>query len=471
MRTEKDFLGEMELPEDYPFGINTRRAEENFRFSRAVMRDDLFRNIIKVKKACAKANSKAGLLEKEKADAIFNACEKIIYKKESVSPSIHPFQGGAGTSSNMAANEIIANYALVYIGKKYGEYNFISPLEDVNLSQSTNDVYPTAVRISLLGSLRKLHSSAEFFLSCLQKKEKEFSGILKIGRTELQDAMPISLGQEFSAWADAIARFRWRLDKAMDWIREVNISGTAVGTSINADREYSALVIEELRDITEEPLTLSRNLVDGTQNIDQIVEISGIVRSGAVSLKKFASDIRLLSSGPDCGLGELLLLPLQVGSSIMPGKVNPVIFEAAEQVCLHVIALDHSVSTAASESNLELPQFLPYIAHVLLENFEMLSALLDKLSESTLLIAPNLERIKRYIENSPAVATLLSPSIGHDRMSEIILRSRREGKNIIELIRSEKVIPPEKLEKLLKPEVMASPGMPVLEEENEEQNN
>ncbi|MBN1619473.1 aspartate ammonia-lyase [candidate division WOR-3 bacterium] len=468
MRIEKDFLGEMELPDDYPFGIHTKRAQDNFMFSRAVMREDLFRNIIKVKKACATANFRAGLLEKEKADAILAACDILLAKTEPVAPSIHPFQGGAGTSSNMAANELIANYALVFSGKKYGEYCLISPLEDVNLSQSTNDVYPTAVRVSLLGALRKLHSSAEYFLSCLQKKEKEFSGILKIGRTELQDAMPISLGQEFSAWADAIARFRWRLDKAVDWIREVNISGTAVGTSINADKEYSAHVIEELRDITEEPLTLSRNLVDGTQNIDQIVEISGIVRSGAVSLKKFASDIRLLSSGPDCGLGELLLPSLQVGSSIMPGKVNPVIFEAAEQICLHVIALDHSVSTAASESNLELPQFLPYIAHVLLENFEMLSALILKLSESTLLISPNLEKIKMYIENSPAVATLLSPSIGHDRMSEIILKSRREGKSILDIIRSEKLIEPEKLEKLLRPEVMASPGMPILEENDEE---
>ncbi|MBN2363904.1 aspartate ammonia-lyase [candidate division WOR-3 bacterium] len=464
MRKEKDFLGEIELPDDYPFGIHTRRAEINFRFSDAKMREDLFRSVITVKSACAEANMKAGLLEKNKARAIISACEQLLSGNDSLAPSIHPFQGGAGTSSNMSANELIANTALKISGKEFGDYRFISPLDDVNLSQSTNDVYPTAVKISLLKSLRKLHSSIETFLASLQKKEKEFSGILKIGRTELQDAMPVSLGQEFSAWADAISRFRWRINKAIDWIREVNISGTAVGTSINADRKYSVFVIDELRKITEEPLSLSRNLVDGTQNTDQIIEVSGIIKTGAVTVKKFASDIRLLSSGPDCGFAELILPAMQAGSSIMPGKINPVIFEAAEQICLHVIACDHSVSTAASESNLELPQFLPYIAHVLLENIEMFSNCLVKISESTELLTPNRERIKRYVENSFAVATLLSPIVGHEKMAEIVSRARKEDRNIVEIIRSEKILDPEKLDKLLNPEIMASPGMPFLEE-------
>ncbi len=465
MRTEKDHIGEVQLADSYPFGINTYRAEQNFCFSHDRIRTDLFESQIMVKKACAIANHKAGLLEDHIAEAIIKACDHILDNINTLTPNIHPFQGGAGTSVNMASNELIANTALGQLGYQYGDYDKLSPLDHVNLSQSTNDTFSTAVRLALVKLLKILHKSVENLLSCLQDKEKDFSDILKIGRTELQDAMPLSLGQEFSAYADAVSRFRWRLNKAVDWVREVNLTGTAVGTGINADRDYSSYVMEELRNISKEPLTLSRNLVDATQNIDQIIEVSGIIRTGAVSVKKMSGDLRLLSSGPNCGLAEIILPSVQAGSSIMPAKTNPVILEAAEQVCLHIIGGDHTISIAASESNLELVQFLPYIAHILLSNIEIFSNLCRKLSLHIKHIRANKEKINEYIANSHAVATLLVPVIGYDKMSGVVKEARETKQNIISIIRRDNLISEQMLNRLLSPKVMASPGLPVIEKD------
>lgn len=465
MRYEKDFLGDAALPEDFPFGIHTFRAMENFSFSKDKIREDLFLALVQVKKAAAIANMKAGLLEETIAGKIIDACDEITENITAYVPDLHPFQGGAGTSTNMAANELIANIALKQMGKPFGTYNLISPLDHVNLSQSTNDTYPTAVRIAIIRGLRKLHDSVEGLLDVLLEKEKEFAHILKIGRTELQDAMPMSLGQTFSAWAEAVGRFRWRLDKAVDWVRDVNISGTAIGTSINADREYSRFVIEALREIVREPVSLSRNLIDGTQNIDQIVEVSGLIRTGAVSIKKMSLDIRLLSSGPKCGLGELRLPQMQAGSSMMPGKVNPVMFEAAEQVCLGVMGGDAMIAAAAAESNFELPQFLPFISHVILTNSEMFTCLLNYLSKHIKKIKPNLRKLEENVRSSAAVATLLTPTLGYETAAELVKEAELENKDIIGLIREKKLIDPRILEKLVSPQVMASPGLPLLEQE------
>ena len=467
MRYEKDFLGEAAMPEDFPFGIHTFRAMENFSFSRDRIREDLFRALVQVKKAAAIANMKAGLLEESIAGKIIDSCDVIAENITAYVPDLHPFQGGAGTSTNMAANELIANIALKRMGKPFGTYEIISPLNHVNLSQSTNDTYPTAVRIAIIRSLRKLHSSVEGLLDVLLEKEKEFAHILKIGRTELQDAMPMSLGQAFSAWAEAVGRFRWRLDKAVDWVRDVNISGTAIGTSINADREYSRYVIEALREIVQEPVSLARNLIDGTQNIDQIVEVSGLIRTGAVSIKKMSLDIRLLSSGPKCGLGELSLPQMQAGSSMMPGKVNPVMFEAAEQVCLSVMGGDAIIAAAAAESNFELPQFLPLISHVILTNNEMFTCLLNYLSKHLKKIKPNKRKLEENVNSSAAVATLLTPTLGYETAAELVKEAERENRDIIGLIREKNLIDPRILEKLVSPQVMASPGLPLLENNDE----
>ncbi len=473
-RIEKDFLGEVTLPAEFPFGIHTFRAIENFAFSDERIRRDLFLALIQVKQAAAEANTVAGLLEEEMGQTIIAACVDIIAVLSDESeyqhyiPALHPFQGGAGTSTNMAANELIANIALKRMGKSFGEYRFLSPLDHVNLSQSTNDTYPTALKIAIIKGLKRLHRRVEDFLQGLLLKEKEFAHILKIGRTELQDAMPLSLGQEFSAWAEAMTRFRWRLDKSVDWIREVNLSGTAVGTGINADRNYSLHVIDALRRIVEEPLALSRNLIDGTQNVDQIVEVSGLIKTGAASVKKIAFDLRLLSSGPNCGFGEIHLPEIQAGSSIMPGKVNPVMLEAAEQVCIHVMGCDAMITTAASQSNLELPQFLPYIAHLLLSNMELFGNMLSRLTATVSGVTPNLKRIAHYVNVSFSVATLLAPTLGYDRVAALVTEAKETDRGIIDLLREKAWLDEKMLARLLSPQVMASPGLPMLENDEEE---
>lgn len=464
MRIERDFIGELELADGFPFGINTFRAMKNFGFSDERIDAELFRALISVKKACATANLKAGILEEQIANAIIEACDTIIFDIDKYIPPLHPLQGGAGTSTNMAANELIANIALINTGHDLGRYEIISPLDHVNCSQSTNDVYPTAVKIAVLRRLKALHEAVEALLSVFLAKEKEFAHILKIGRTELQDAMPLSLGQEFGAWADAISRFRWRLSKANDWVREVNIGGTMIGTSINADRNYLVFVVEALREIVQEPLALSRNLIDGTQNVDQIVEVSGLIKTGAVTIKKICSDLRLLSSGPDCGLGEIRLPALQAGSTIMPGKVNPVMLEAAEQVCITIIGGDHTIATAASEGNLELQQFMPLIAHTILRNLELFANMAEQLAKNIAGIEANTDKIASHLNHSFAVATLLSPTLGYEKTAEIIKEARATGKGIIDLIKEKKLLNDNILNKLLTPEVMASPGIPVIEE-------
>ncbi len=463
MRKERDFLGSVQLEDDYPFGIHTWRAERNFRFSAELMRTDVFRAMILVKKATAMANLGSGLLPADLAEAISAAADEVLADGDQYLPKLHPLQGGAGTSVNMAVNELLANLALRILGRNFGDYDHLSPLDHVNLSQSTNDTYPTAVRIAVIWGLTSLHDSVQRLLDELQKKEREFSAILKIGRTELQDAMPMSVGQEFGAWAEALSRFRWRLDKAREWVRQINLGGTAIGTGINADREYAALAVSALRSLTQLPLSQSRNLVDGTQNVDQLVEVSGLVKTGAASIKKISADLRLLSSGPRCGLGELELPSLQAGSSIMPGKVNPVMLEAMEQVCIEVFSADMAITIAASESNLELPQFLPLIAHRLLSVLETFSAAVRAMATTVAGIRVNEKEVARHLGRAYCLATLLTPLIGYERAAELVKESKERDCGVIDCLREKGWLDEETLTRVLTPEVMASPGLPLLE--------
>lgn len=467
MRVEHDFLGSVQLEDDYPFGIHTRRAEDNFRFSGERMREDLFGALILVKKATALANQGSGLLADDLAEAIVVAADEVLADPRRFVPDLHPLQGGAGTSMNMAANELLANLGLRHLGRHFGEYETLSPLDHVNLSQSTNDTVPTAVRIAVIRGLEKLHAAVEGLLAALQKKEREFASILKIGRTELQDAMPIGVGQEFGAWAEAVSRFRWRLDKAREWVRQINLGGTAVGTGINADREYAALAVQHLRRLSELPLSLCRNLVDGTQNVDQLVEVSGLVKTGAASIKKIASDLRLLSSGPRCGIGELELPALQAGSSIMPGKVNPVMLEAMEQVCIEVFSADLAVTVAASESNLELPQFLPLIAHRLLSAMEVFAGAVRAFAVTAAGIRVNEREIARHLGRAYALGTLLTPLIGYDRAAELVKEAKERDCGILDCLREKGWLDEETLARALTPGVMASPGLPLLGEDDQ----
>lgn len=466
MRTETDFLGAVELPDEYPFGIHTFRAAGNFAFSAERIRPDLFAALIVVKKVAALANREAGLLDDRIATAIVSACDEVLKDVMCFLPPLHPLQGGAGTSTNMAANELVANLALRQLGLPFGRYEAISPLDHVNLSQSTNDTVPTALRIAVVGGLHRLHDASECLLDALQGKEHEFSRLLKVGRTELQDAMPLSLGQEFSAWAEGVSRFRWRLDKAVDWVREVNLSGTAIGTGINADRGYARAVIDLLRRETQEPLALARNLIDATANLDPLVEVSGLIRTGAVTVKKIAADLRLLSSGPRCGFGEIRLPAQQEGSSIMPGKVNPVMPEAVEQVCLAVIGGDTVIAIAAAESDLQLPQFFPLVAHTLLTNLELLAGALRGLGRTVSGITADEARLSALLDQSFAAATLLAPVIGHERVAELVSEAKQTGEGVLALIRRRGILDEARLARLLTPEIMAAPGMPLLEDDD-----
>lgn len=372
MRTEHDMLGTRSLSDDTLYGLQTLRAKENFITSYHTTNLSLIYAMVQVKKAAALSYQELYPKEAQKWDAICCACDRILDGDVNDTFCTGALQGGAGTSTNMNVNEVIANLALTVLGQTPGNYDIIHPLDDVNRGQSTNDVYPTALRIAAIQKLRTLSDACAFLQEALQKKELEFDHIKKLGRTELMDAMEVTLGSEFGAFAQGIARDRWRLYKIEERLRQVNLGGTAVGTGAHADRRYRYLVIEHLRNLTDIGLATAEYPMDITQNQDVFVEVSGLLKSLAVNLMKIASDLRLMASGPFGGLHEITLPALQRGSTIMPGKVNPVIPEMVSQAAMRVIANDTAITLAASNGNFELNAFLPLIADSLLESLELL---------------------------------------------------------------------------------------------------
>ncbi|MCK4518832.1 MAG: aspartate ammonia-lyase, partial [Candidatus Omnitrophica bacterium] len=366
-RIETDLLGEMKIPADAYWGIHSRRARDNFPFSGTFVNPSLIAAVAMVKKACCTANAELGYIDNKRAEVINRACDEVIkgeFKEQFV---VAALQGGAGTSTNMNVNEVISNRALELLGKDKGDYSVIHPIETLNLHQSTNDVYPTAVKVAVIFQLKKLSAAIALLQGAFQKKEKEFAGIVKIGRTELQEAVPMTLGAEFSAFAGAFARDRWRVFKCEERVRTVNIGGTAVGTGLTAPRSYIFLVIEKLRELTGLGLTRGENLVDQTANSDSFVEVSGILKAHAQNLIKIANDLRLLHL-----FKEIELPKAQTGSSIMPGKINPVIMEAAIQAGLKVIANDLLVTEAASRGTFQINEFMPLLSHAVLESLDIL---------------------------------------------------------------------------------------------------
>ena len=372
MRTEHDMLGTRSLSDDTLYGLQTLRAKENFITSYHTTNLSLIYAMVQVKKAAALSYRELHPEESQKWDAILCACDRILAGDVDDAFCTSALQGGAGTSTNMNVNEVIANLALTVLGQAPGNYDTIHPLDDVNRRQSTNDVYPTALRIAAIQKLRSLSNTCASLQESLQKKELEFDHIEKLGRTELMDAMEVTLGSEFGAFAQGIARDRWRLYKIEERLRQVNLGGTAVGTGAHADRRYRYLVIEHLRNLTDIGLAAAEYPMDITQNQDVFVEVSGLLKSLAVNLIKIASDLRLMASGPFGGLHEITLPALQRGSTIMPGKVNPVIPEMVSQTAMRVIANDTAITLAASNGNFELNAFLPLIADSLLESLELL---------------------------------------------------------------------------------------------------
>ncbi|MDR1630890.1 MAG: aspartate ammonia-lyase [Oscillospiraceae bacterium] len=421
MRMERDMLGELAVDDDALFGIHTTRAKENFALGGRGTNKRLIEAVVTVKKAAALTHAALDETRAPIHRAIAEACDIALSGGADGQFPVEALQGGAGTSTNMNVNEVLANLALERCGHTRGDYSYIHPLDDVNRAQSTNDVYPTALRIAAIGQLRRVSDACAKLQETLQHKENAFDGIQKLGRTELMDAVPITLGAEFGAYAQAVARDRWRIYKVEERLRQINLGGTAVGLATTADRKYRFGVIEKLRELTGYGLAAAEYPMDITQNNDVFVEVSGLLKALAVNLMKLSNDLRLMNSGPHGGFGELRLAPVQAGSSIMPGKVNPVIPEMAMQVAMRVIANDSAVTLAAAHGEFELNAFLPLIADALLESLELLEATLTLLRTKCIeLIEPDRERCAALLNASYAVAASYIPLLGYDAVSRII---------------------------------------------------
>jgi len=459
-RTEHDLLGDRDVPYEYYYGVQTLRAVENFNISGTPLSayPALIEVLAIVKMAAAKANNDLELLSKPVTDAIIQACNEIINGKFHTHFVVDMIQGGAGTSTNMNANEVVANRALEILGYEKGEYKYCHPNNHVNLSQSTNDAYPTAVKIALIKANGGLITVLRLLIDSFRKKGKEFANILKMGRTQLQDAVPMSLGQEFEAYASTLSEEVNRLQDNAKLFLEVNMGATAIGTGINSDPDYSAKVVQHLRQITGMDIVIAENLVEATQDTGAFIMFSSAVKRLAVKLSKISNDLRLLSSGPRAGFGEINLPPMQPGSSIMPGKVNPVIPEVVNQIAFKVIGNDLTVTLAAEAGQLELNVMEPVIVQSLFESIEML-----KNGMTTLMyrcvdgITANEKKCRDYIINSIGIVTALNPVLGYETCTALAKEALESGRGVYELVLEQNLLTKEKLEELLSPENMIKP--------------
>ncbi|WP_088187022.1 aspartate ammonia-lyase [Desulfosporosinus sp. FKA] len=461
VRIEKDNIGEREIPELSYYGVNTKRALENFDLGTRSVNRKLIYEIALIKKAAAMVNHRLKKLTKDKAQAIIKACEEIIEGKFDQEFVVNALQGGAGTSTNMNVNEVAANRAIEILGGKKGDYHLIHPLNDVNMSQSTNDVYPTALRIAAIRLLRRLSYSLADLQEALQKKENEFSDVLKLGRTELMDALPMMLGQEFGAYAKGIERDRWRVYKGEERLRQINLGGTAIGTGMNASHDYIFMITDTIQELTGLGLARSDYPIDITQNNDVFVEVSGLLKACSTNLLKISNDLRLMASGPKGGLGEIELPQRQAGSTIMPGKVNPVIAEMIGQVAMKVMANDYAITLAASSGQLELNAFMPLIAESLLESLELLNQGVIIFREKCIEgIQAQKEKCQANLERSTALAAALVHHIGYDRASELAGKALRENKSIGDVLKEETTLSDSRIAEILNPWEVTKPGIP-----------
>lgn len=458
-RTEHDFLGSLELPAGALYGIHSLRSRQVFSLARQPLHPELIRALAEVKLACALANRRLGNLSPQISDAICQAAREVASGQHHESFVTDALQGGAGTSANMNANEVLANRAAQILGGNPGDHLLVHPLDHVNLCQSTNDVFPTAVRVAALRLLKQAVEAASYLQGALQAKEAEFQSVLKVGRTEMQDAVPITLGQEFAAWAQSVKRDWWRLYNVEERLRQVNLGGTAVGTGLNAGQKFIFLASELLRDITGLPISRAENLIDVTQNCDVFAEVSGLLKSASVNLAKIASDLRLLSSGPRAGFGEINLPEIQPGSSIMPGKVNPVIPEAVSQAAFQIQACDQAVTLAAQNGQLELNAFLPFIAYNLFNALALLGDASRLLADKCIAgISANAEHCQSQAENSLGIAAVLVPVIGYEEAARVARRALAEGRRVQDVALEEGLLEPSELSDILSIENLTMPG-------------
>ena len=459
-RMEHDLLGEREVPMDAYYGVHTLRALENFPISGIPIStySNMVRALACVKQACALANNELDLLGEKQTNAIVKACEEVRTGELHSQFAVDVIQGGAGTSTNMNANEVIANRALELLGFARGEYKQLHPLEHVNMSQSTNDVYPTAIKVALHFEIDELIAAMEVLKISFAEKAEEFKDILKMGRTQLQDAVPMTLGQEFSTYAVMLEEDQQRLHEAASLIREINLGATAIGTGINAHPDYAALARKHLSEVTGIPYITAGNLVEATQDAGAFVQLSGVLKRVAVKLSKICNDLRLLSSGPRTGLGEINLPAVQAGSSIMPGKVNPVIPEVVNQIAFMVIGNDVTVTFAAEGGQMQLNAFEPIIAHSLFDSLIYLRQGCLTLSERCVKgITANREHLADLVNRSIGIVTALNPIIGYENATAVAKEAHATGKGVAEIVLAKGLLTKEQLDDILRPEVLTQP--------------
>lgn len=463
-RLESDSIGSKEVPVDAYYGVQTLRATENFRITGLKMNREFIESLAQIKKAATITNHEVGLLDTRIKNAIVQACDEIIADQLHDQFIVDPIQGGAGTSMNMNANEVIANRAIEILNGQKGNYSIVHPNDHVNYGQSTNDVIPTAGKMTALKLLQKALKELKKLYSALAKKAKEFDDVIKMGRTQMQDAVPIRLGQEFKAYSSVISRDISRLEKVKEELKIVNMGGTAVGTGINADEQYLVKIVPHIMNVSGLKLEQAMDLIDATQNLDSFVSVSGVIKTCAVNLSKISNDLRLMSSGPRTGFGEINLPAKQNGSSIMPGKVNPVIPEVMTQVAFNIIGNDITITMAAEAGQLELNAFEPVIFYNLFQSIETLANGVNTFVENCILgITANKERCQELVDNSVGIITALCPHVGYKKATEIAKMAIKTGKSVRTLIFEAGLLNEKELNHILDTVSMTEPGISAKE--------
>lgn len=459
-RIEHDSIGKQAVPDDAYYGVQTLRAARNFYITGLSMHPELINSVALIKKSSAITNYEVGRLDKRRADAIVTACDEILDGKLHDQFIVDPIQGGAGTSLNMNANEVIANRAIELLGGKKGDYSIVNPNDHVNYGQSTNDVFPSCGRITTLKLLHRAQKQLERLFKALVDKAKEFDAVIKMGRTQMQDAVPIRLGQEFRAYSMAIRRDISRFENAKREMSSLNLGGTAIGTGLNADVQYLQKVVRNIALVSGLDLVQAYDLIDATQNLDGYVSVSGAVKTCAVNLSKMSNDLRLMSSGPRAGLGEINLPAKQNGSSIMPGKVNPVIPEVVNQVAFNIIGNDMTVAMATEAGQLELNAFEPIIFYNLFQSIETLTFAVRTLVDNCITgITANVEHCRDMVYNSVGIITAICPHVGYEKAAELAKEAIATGASVKDVILEHKLLTPEDMEKILDPYSMTEPGI------------
>ena len=459
-RVEKDSIGTKDVPEGVYYGVQSLRAAENFHITGLSMHPEIINSLAYIKKAAAITNCEVGIIDKKIANAIVKACDEILEGKFHKDFIVDPIQGGAGTSLNMNANEVIANRAIELLGGQKGDYSIVNPNDHVNCSQSTNDVIPTAGKMTSLRLLKNLKKELRRLYEALSKKADEFDHVIKMGRTQMQDAVPIRLGQEFKAYSVAVMRDINRMDKAMDEMRTLIMGGTAVGTGINADEAYLKRIVPNLVEISGMDFVQAFDLIDATQNLDPFVAVSGAIKACAVTLSKIANDFRLMSSGPRAGFGEINLPAKQNGSSIMPGKVNPVIPEVVNQVAFNVIGNDVTITMAAEAGQLELNAFEPIVFYCMFQSIDTMAYAVQTFVDNCVSgITANETRCRYLVENSVGVITAICPHVGYQKAADIAKQAIKTGESVRDLILKEGLLTEDELNEIMDPVNMTEPGI------------